>query len=293
MKKIIFVFSIALIAMEAKAQDSTAIESPAKKEVTVVQPIEILKTKKGLVILPEAKDWRLTGSANALLDYTGNLFNKNNISASTPFASQSISISYFKTATKAYFATLGTSITNETKTNYVSDDLNTTAEYKEVIDKRKNNRTYVSLSLGIEKRKGQRRLQGIYGVSIWTSIDNLSYKYTYGNSYSPTNTAPTSSLAGSFNISDTLSTRKIKENYGLALGFGANIKIGLEYFFAPKMSIGAAISFGPSFSFRGNGTTQTENFSTTTNSIETRKTGGTNSFSILTNSSGLSLNFYL
>lgn len=296
MKKIIFIFSIALSVLSAHAQDSTAIAPLPAKEVNEIQPppAEILKTKKGLVILPEAKDWRISGGADALLNYAGNMFNKDYNYAFSPLYGQSISLSYFKSATKAYVATLSTSIQNETKTNYVSDDLNTSSTYKEVMDKRKFNKTYVALSFGIEKRKGQRRLQGIYGASAWASINKSSYNYSYGNAFSSSNTTPTStSTYGNFDYPSISNIRTTKDNSGLTIGFGATLKVGVEYFFAPKISIGAAYYFGPSVSFTGKGSRQTESFTNNTNSINNYRTGNETTFSILTNSGGLTLNLYL
>lgn len=148
-----------------------------------------------------------------------------------------------------------------------------------VNDEMSFNRTNIMVMGGYEKRRGYGRLQGYYGAELGFGLSTGRNTYTYGNDFSGDYTVQHSSIgnfnnllngntAGNATVSDPTSTnvndfdnfRRLETNFGTSITIGARGYIGVEYFFAPKMSVGAEYGFGYAFTRTGTITVGNERF---------------------------------
>jgi hypothetical protein len=247
-----------------------------------VSPEEQLKNKKGIPILPQVGEWGLGVSANPFLQYAGNFVNGNtsNPSASFSFASNPANIGnnlavfgkYVKNTRTHYRARFNVSVATTIDKVVVSEDrLNPDPEFPAFSEDWRNtsNQTFI-LAGGIEKRKGSTRVQGFYGGELVLGYSGQNIEFQYGNPISADFTSPTTNNFGNnFNgfTSDGDRIRTTNRKAGSSLMIGARGFVGVEYFFAPRLSIGG--EFGYMIAVRSNGRTltETEQWSNNTNSV--------------------------
>ncbi|MBI9069190.1 MAG: hypothetical protein JEZ09_17975 [Salinivirgaceae bacterium] len=192
---------------------------------------EVLKTKKGRVIMPEAGDIGLSIDATPFLSYAGNLFNQNGNTAPTfNFTAQdptSLTLKYFLKQDMAVRATflLGSSrnVVNEPS---ISDP--------KKLDKTIYSATAFGFSGGIEySRSIKNRLRGYYGGLV--GFEYLPYTDDLGNT-------------GNVKYIDAIN---VKNDTKIIGGNTSTIYIaglvGVEYFFASKISIGGEFYFSGGF----------------------------------------------
>jgi hypothetical protein len=219
MKKILFLlFSCSVLAVQAQLQP-------------------VLKNRRGISILPQRGDYCIGFSANPFLGYLGNMFNNStqNNSPNIIASNQMFFAKYMKTSTMAYRASFNISVNNRSEFTNVKDISPGAPVNSTVTDVWKQRQTRFGITLGIEKRKGETRLQGYYGGELMINYNSGPIvKYEYGNKLEnyDTGTIFTSMLRGSSVFS-----------FGVA-GFA-----GVEYFVAPRISLGGEINYGPSFNF--------------------------------------------
>jgi hypothetical protein len=115
-----------------------------------------------------------------------------------------------------------------------------------VTDEQRRNNSFIGLGLGIEKRKGQGRIQGIYGIEgLISYASGSSIKYDYGNKLE--------------NL-DTGIIRVKKQKASTLFSVGLRAFAGVEYFIAPKLSLGAEFGYGPRISFGSSSEQTTEQY---------------------------------
>lgn len=265
MKKLTFLLSaILLVALAVNAQEE-------------------LKNKQGVPILPAAGDYAIGIDATPIFNFFGNFVK---INSGAPFADPSsmnfvngnnaIFAKYYVDATTAYRANVRIGLTSTTDKEYVIQD-GQSDPLVTVEDKAKYGNTNVILGLGMEKRRGSGRLQGFYGAEAQLMFAGSSEKYTYGNSFSSSNTSPTMTNFDPTNPNVLGgSARIIKAKSGSTIGIGARAFVGVEYFFAPKISVGGEFGWGLAISSQGDGKVTTESWDFANSSVKTTesKTGG-------------------
>lgn len=231
-----------------------------------------LTSKKGEPFLPEAGDWAISVDAVPFLNYFGQMFS--NAGATSPsfgYANAhpwAIRGKYFSDATTAFRGGLRLGFGSRTWTNEIPQPQASTvvpadypAEAPTVEDEYKWSMNNITLSGGIEMRKGKTRLQGYYGGELILSFGGTKDAYTYGNALS-TGTAPdpTITVANSTDwttinaafapniVPDPLSQvggdARVTERKVSNMGIGLRGFIGVEYFIFPKISVGAEYGWG-------------------------------------------------
>jgi hypothetical protein len=125
---------------------------------------------------------------------------------------------------------------------------------------------HVALGAGQEWRRGHGRLQGYYGADAMIYLAGGSTHNSFGNDIKK-------EAAGT--------TRVLVAKDGLSFGIGARGFLGAEYFFAPKMSVGAEFGWGLSLYMSGKGSSSTQSWDGT--NVTDKTVDGT------TSSMGLSL----
>jgi hypothetical protein len=239
----------------------------------------VLKSKRGIAILPEEGEWALGISATPFLTYTGNILNGNvnNVAPGFNFVNNptnSIALfgKYIVDANTAYRVRFNASVNTQLDKavialNEVDPDVNFPAFTE---DWRKTDNQTVVLAAGLEKRRGKSRVQGIYGGELVLGMVGQKRTYQYGNTMSQDFNVPTTNNFGDNNVVGV--TRVLENKTGAVLFAAARGFIGVEYFIAPKFSIGG--EFGYSFTFRTAARTlvTTERWDALTNSIQEIKT---------------------
>ena len=229
--------------------------------------------------LPEQGDIAISLDATPVLNFIGNMFNGTEenefgnfpngtfrINDITP--NVSISGKYMLTDNFAVRANIGAQIHSVTTREYVCDDLaNITNPLNEdkLIDSRINTKNGISALLGVEYHKGKNRIQGIFGAGALIGFNNVKEKYQYANALTTINQNPSSAFATMTNGYRTLSNTT-KSN----IFFGVVGNIGVEYFIAPKISLGAEVNLSVYAVNEGQTYTVTEGYNSKTDCVETR-----------------------
>jgi hypothetical protein len=297
MKKVFLLFSACALTATSFAQE------PAK---------EVMKSKRGYVILPQAGDIALGFDAIPVLDFALNaadIMNAGESAEHPGFVSGFNNIivgKYFLKDNMAIRGRFGINTLKTTTKNYGLDPLAPAGQVPENIlistNKLSEENTYF-LAGGIEKRRGHNRLQGFYGGEVLLGFNSGSEKNTYEIEFNQA--AFDAGYMAEFGNSRVLSAKD-----GIAVTFGIRGFIGVEYFVAPKISIGAEFGWGLGIITTPRGKVETENWgiepgsSATTASAYTEETEGPESsrdfkFSVddgasdvLGTSGALSINFH-
>ncbi|MCB9363019.1 MAG: hypothetical protein H6587_00470 [Flavobacteriales bacterium] len=262
-----------------------------------------LTSKKGEAYLPEAGDWSISIDANPLLNYVGNMANNGTntpgtLNAGWTNGSQAITGKMFKDENTAYramvrigFSSSKVGTVNKYKANPSDVD---TQEFTDEVKVSGNN---ITLGFGLEKRRGNTRIQGVYGAMFNIGFGGSKTTNSYGLAYSDSSVTVANAALGFVN------GRTLETKAGSSFNLGIAGFIGVEWFFAPKVSLGAEYTWGLAMTSTGEGETTTERWglnpgevATNPNHVvtETSKTGKSSSFGIDTGLSGanISLNFH-
>lgn len=242
---------------------------------------DAMTSKKGTPILPEAGDYAIGFDASNLLNYGGNFLNGtsgNSLNNLGDIRNNTIYGKYFLDANKAYRGMLQLGFGSNTVTtptpNLGASNINfagnpTGPGDGSLIDPNSTVENEVSTSNmgiaiggGIEMRQGKGRLQGVYGPMAMIALSSSSTERTYGNSLTDTYYAEEAVSAGSGTTSRVTET-SAGSTFSIMVGGFA----GVEYFFAPKISLGAEIQYGINFSSTGASETTTESITTDANII--------------------------
>lgn len=270
MKKLLLTFALASAVVVVNAQDMTS--------------------KRGVQILPEADEWAIGIDATPFLHYAGNLFTQSpNFAPSFNFTDdQTI---WFKKVRDEGFHYRGMlrigfgSTSLENNLSVVPGNNDTTF----VVDERSTSRMAIELGAGFEMRRGKGRLQGYYGPELIVGFGSSSTEYSYGNAFSTSNTSPNTTTDFDNELSSAQGTRDLEVTDGSTFKIGLRGFVGLEYFFAPKLSIGGEFNWGLALNSTGEGETVEEFWDNTDNRVETRtliSPGASSSFSIDTGNLG-------
>ncbi|NND94389.1 MAG: hypothetical protein HKN45_05945 [Flavobacteriales bacterium] len=211
-----------------------------------------LTSKKGEPMLPEGGEYALGADATPFLNYFGNFIGGNGLNAAPVFAPHPLASGgtgplgfaiygkKFIDAQNAYRATVRLGITSATTRTFVPD-LDSGADPGDVVeDKATTSTTGVTIGLGKEMRRGNTRLQGVYGAAAQLSFASMNTSFEYGN-----------------DIED-MGSALIEMKTGSTFTFGVGVFGGVEYFFVPKMSIAGEYGWGLAFTSTGDGETTTE-----------------------------------
>jgi hypothetical protein len=235
---------------------------------------QVPKNKKGNEILPKEGDIGLGFNTIPVINLfmeavtAGPGTSGNNVVNYTSNTNNQITAKYFLEAKTAIRARLGINTLSGSITNRVQDSralfeagLGTADEFEKaknlrVDDKQKFSKNNLLISVGIEKRRGYRRLQGLYGVELGFGNTGASEEITYGNAYSDQYTVHYTTSFSSMatgSVSPTgpgKTSRTIETRYRGGLRIGLRGFIGIEYFIFTKISLAAEYGWGYSIATR-------------------------------------------
>jgi hypothetical protein len=225
-----------------------------------------LTNKKGAQILPESGDWSISVKADPFISFATNLItgfagvsDPGSVTFGQYQEDQTLVFKKFTSNTTADRFIVNFGHTSNTSIASVSelDEAGAVIADQYVDNKSRVRTSHIGLGYGKEFRKGSSRLQGYYGADAMLFLEGGSTTNTYGNDIVRTQEA----------------SRLLKTKDGLKLGLGARGFLGAEYFFAPKMSLGAEFGYGLSVYSQGSGKSTTETWNATDGAAETETDG--------------------
>jgi hypothetical protein len=286
-KKRLLLAGALLGTMLASAQDP----SPAATDDGIP------KNKKGHEILPKEGDIGLGFNTLPILDMFLNSVSRStsasvgssNIVQYTQASNNQIVGKYFLDRTTAIRVRFGVNTVSGSMINRVQDaaamgnarlgtqdDINA-ASLLRVEDKLTYNKNNWMISVGYEKRRGYRRLQGFYGGELGFGNTGASQTITYGNAFSDQYDVQYTSNFNSYAIgvqSPTANgrvTRDLTVNYRGGMRIGVRGFIGVEYFIFSKISIAAEYGWAYSITTRRAATSTREVYNNGQNGPEVFK----------------------
>ncbi len=240
---------------------------------------DLAKNKNGKVFNPEAGDWSIGVDASPFINFAADLVhigaakgesapNFNGINDSAP--TWSVSGKYFQANDLAYRGSIRLNVLNRKDTrdiNYNTDFTaaptnwpNNVTKFEEK-DMMKERDWSVGLAGGLEWRKGTKRLQGYYGGEVVLALAQSSTKYNYAYDVAAMDAANsgqdamvnyTTDFGGNFNSAPgDHDERTLAEKGGFTTAFGIRGFVGVEFFFAPKMSVGGEFGWGLGIAHEG------------------------------------------
>ncbi|HEY4784600.1 MAG TPA: hypothetical protein VIH57_01065 [Bacteroidales bacterium] len=230
MKKILLSSYIIFVAIALNAQVATD---------------SVLRSKKGIPILPQKGDWAIGIDALPYLNYLGNIFNNSN-NNSLHLGSQTLYGRYFISNDAAIRVLISIDQSSDLHSYYVRDDAAYVADplsNTKTTDTYKSNYTAYTLDLGYQKFRGYGRLKGFYGAHVGFGYDKTHEYYTYGNPITVANSSPTTYWGNQ-------SSRTLEYVYGAEKTVNLGGIAGVEYYFLPKVCIGGEITLSFSYSWR-------------------------------------------
>lgn len=246
---------------------------------------EPLTGKKGQLILPESGDIGLGVNMIPFFNWFGNSFNNNsnNLYASSNkffnvFGNSVLMGKYMlseKTAVRVHF---GFNLSSISENEYIRNNASNNP-MDMVLDTRTADQGHYTLALGYEMRRGKGRIQGYYGVDLILRLQqSTGYTYSYGNGYSNSNLVPTSYDWGT-NLNGN--ERVVADGSTTTFGVGVRGFVGVEYFVAPKLSLGVEFGWGVALNSTFESTASSEYFDITTGEVGINNTtqGASTAFS--------------
>jgi len=255
MKKIILALAASVgLCASVYAQDDAADNQVAEKNGSDLSFV----SKNGHEVLPQAGDYCLGVGASSALQYFGDLFGLagNNSAGAGAFnyANKGLPTAvvygkYFVASDLAYRASVNVYMLTRDELTRVDDSRYLNADIK-LDDKKTTQRGIVTLAVGLEKRRGHGRIQGIYGAEIFGSYNSgMRSTYEYANSITKYNLEVVGGNASTEEVSDL--SRVIGTKGGSSFTAGARAFVGVEYFVAPKLSLGGEFTWGLSYENTG------------------------------------------
>lgn len=236
---------------------------------------------------PEKGDFSIGINIEPLVNFIGNSFNgygtngtKNilgNVGGAVlnldvvPKPSISLMGKYLFKNNYAARINLGVLSSNILQTAYVKSDLydiSNPLSLENLIDKVNTNNLGLMLTLGVEKRVGKKRIQGIFSTDLLLGYQSANINYQYANTLTNLNSKPTASnIMPGFDAAGYRTISKISgDNYYV----GGTLNVGVEYFLAPKIAIGTEASLLIYYKMNSSGYEVREGLNVYTNQLEER-----------------------
>ncbi|NLA23788.1 MAG: hypothetical protein GX879_02370 [Bacteroidales bacterium] len=207
-----------------------------------------MHSKRGVPILPESGDIAIGIDALPVFQYLGDMFNGTAGNAnmgfnwvSDIFNSNNIYVQYYLEDKTSVRVGLRLGSQNFIDREFVMKDAPVPYPHITVTDRMLTSNTNVNLGASYLMHRGKGRVQGYYGAGAMLLWQQTNEKYNYGNAITTEFNAPRTTDFGN-NITGT--GRLLNTSNLTRLGIAAHAFIGVEYFFAPKISVGGEYAIG-------------------------------------------------
>lgn len=181
---------------------------------------------------------------------------------------------YFLSDNTAVRANIGFLFSKNNNQTYVQDDeavfLNAFSQAK-VIDSDITKRRGGSFAVGLEKRIGSGRIQGIVSGSAVYGFATTKSTYKYGNAITDINQAPTIANPANYTAIGSMPNARPTKNFTAAPSHLAGLvgSFGAEYFLCQKASIGAEVNVYLVHEWTSQRYAEYEGFNVVTNQVDT------------------------
>lgn len=249
-KSLILLYLSVFVCASIAAQTETTTSASAKNDK--------FYNKRGVYIFPEQGEFALGIDALPLFQYAGNLFSgSNTYTPGNNFANQinggyqAIYAKKMLTDNKAIRVRLGV---KDAKSSYLYPVVLSSLTPNPLTplydnDKEETLDQAAYLAIGIEKRRGKSRIQGVYGAEVIFGCSKYQTNYLYANPINVNFNTP-----AIHNGYANGNQRIIKDSNSSSIFGGVRGFAGFEFFFAAKASIGG--EFGYSLMLQSNGIRQ-------------------------------------
>lgn len=270
--------------------------------------VEQIVNKNGVPVMPEAGQFAIGFNALPFFGYVGDMFNgtSTNTSLSANFVSNNSGLQVYG----KYFLSETNAIRGRVRVNHnIVQDVNRVAmdgqanpqSNIEVEDQMITRDFTLELGGGMEWRRGKGRLIGVYGGEAFIGLNTSSRNFTYGNGITEDNQDPSTStffFGGNSATNNNFfnGERVLSVTNANNFSIGARGFAGVEYFFAPQMSIGAEVFLGLAYTGTNRSQVVTEEWNGDTNEvleINDIETGVLTGFGINTDNYGGAINLML
>ena len=276
MKKSILLTGILLACLCSAAVTVSAKDGKEKKDVSEY--------------LPEAGDFAISVSANPFINFVGNIFNNTVDQTIGTFGGDpynagginqprvSIAGKYMLTDELGLRVNLGWIHDANTQNAYVPDDAELTNDPlsgKKLTDSYITRESGGSFSAAIEYRVGKRRVQGVFSAGLLYAFSYDRTKYTYGNAITEIKQNPSVAFPHSemdpASVPDGFSSMRYLSRFSDSPSnyAGLILSAGIEWFVAPKVSIGGEVNISALYNWTKATYYTGEGFNTLSNAVET------------------------
>jgi hypothetical protein len=241
----------------------------------MAQEVDML-SKRGEPILPESGEMALGIDAMPVLGYFGDLFNGFAGGNNTAFGfingiynANTIYVKYYLEDQVAIRGAVRLGHTNWMDQEFVTMDQEIMDPMMQVSDVYTWNSTNIGVGGDYLMYRGKGRVQGYYGGGAFINYNSWKETFKYGNAITTQFNSPTWYDFG-LNAQVTGSERTLANYNNNSFGLTLRGVIGVEYFFAPKISLGGEMGLGFMFD-RDGGYTTVERWTGQDVEVETTK----------------------
>ena len=264
MKKIFLTIFSLMFSLLMFAQDATMENASKEKED----------------FLPKAGDMSIGFTIDPIATFVGNMFNGSAANSLEPLHGEglvnpcvSIMMKSMLSDNLALKWNVGAIINVNNAQAYATDDLALMLDplsRAKVIDSYKTSNYGGSLSLGIEYRLGKRKVQGVFGGGLLYSFQTENKSYSYGNAITDVNQAPSSAYASYLPYSTAIPQARVLRDYSASGTHTVGLygSVGVEWFVAPKISLGADVNLCLLYSITPNCYRDYEGFNVFTGEVQ-------------------------
>jgi len=216
-----------------------------------------MTSKNGHTILPEEGDWAIQMNAVPLVNMALNamdIMNDNGNNAAHPDYvtgfSNVIVGKYFHDANHATRLKISIETVSMSDKNFGDDP--TTDDYESDVhtSTSKSSAWNIALGYGKEYRRGHNRLQGFYGYEGMLGLHSGELTEEDGERFGSNQSMSYEFETTAWEMEDHY---MMSSNTGLGVSLEARAFVGVEYFAAPKISIGAEFGWGLKMNVQGRG----------------------------------------
>jgi hypothetical protein len=213
------------------------------------QEVDML-SKRGERILPEQGEIALGIDAMPILGYFGDLFNGFNGGNNANFGfvnglynGNNIYVKYYLEDQVAIRGAVRIGYTNNIDREFVTMNMDIPDPLMTVTDVNVFNSTNIGVGADYLMYRGKGRVQGYFGGGAFVGCSTWKDSYTYGNAMTTQFSSPTWYDFG-LGAQVTGGERVLERYNNFGIGGVLRGVIGVEYFFAPKISIGGEMGLG-------------------------------------------------
>ncbi|MDI6401575.1 hypothetical protein QLX67_06170 [Balneolaceae bacterium ANBcel3] len=263
MKNLLLIFFGCFVLSTAPAfalSDSPFTEDASAEFMVTANQLEATTAQVQKRYFPRAGDFAIGLDATPFLNYAGNMFN-GTMNNSLNLGDNRLHFRYYLTDESAVRLSVAVFTLREVDMFYVDDQADQTVDplsRAQVEDRRTTYSNYYEVKLGYLMFRGNNRLRGFFGGDVFFAYEKERMKYAYGNEMTALNSAPLSTVNWNNGATAGVASRRLGSTTGSVVDLGIGAVVGAEYYFMPKVSLGAEMGLVYAHSFFGQGNASSE-----------------------------------